>query len=53
MLTHADGSRILTYPDGTVLARTDQPDPRWGLLAPLPKVFTLATPGGRKRTGDV
>jgi len=43
----ADGSEKVVYPDGSVYTRTEQPDPRWGLLAPLTKTFSLATPSGR------
>lgn len=43
-----DGSSKVFYPDGAVAERTEQPDPRWELLAPLTEQFSLTTPSGRK-----
>ncbi len=45
-LRGADGSRTVTYPDGTVTTSEVGPDPRWGMEAPLLKSVTTTTPGG-------
>ena len=41
-----DGSHRVNYPDGTISSLVEEPDPRWGPLAPLLKSFSLNTPGG-------
>ena len=46
-LLRADGSRRLTYPNGTVLDEVDGPDPRFGMQAPMLKSQVLTTPGGK------
>jgi YD repeat-containing protein len=43
----SDGSRKVTLPDGTTLAKEEQPDPRWGMQAPRLKTLSVTTPGGR------
>jgi RHS repeat-associated protein len=40
-----DGSQMLTYPDGTTVTLHPTPDPRWGMLAPVPGL-TLKLPSG-------
>ncbi len=45
-----DGTRTVTYPDGTVARATLGADPRWGLLAPVVATRTVTTPGGRVKT---
>jgi RHS repeat-associated protein len=47
-VNHADGSRQVTYADGTVAIQIDGPDPRFGMQAPFAKSLSLATPGGLK-----
>lgn len=41
-----DGSRTITYADGTVTVEVEGPDPRWGMQAPLITSLTTTTPGG-------
>ena len=41
-----DGTRRITYADGTVTSVTAGPDPRFGTQAPLAKAFSLSTPSG-------
>ena len=43
----ANGSRQVTYPDGTVTNLVEGPDPRFGMQAPIVKSQTVTTPGGR------
>lgn len=43
-----DGSRKVTYPDGTVVSTVEGPDPRFGMQAPIIKSMTITTPGGLK-----
>ena len=43
-----DGSRKVTYPDGTVVTTVEGPDPRFGMQAPIIKSMTVTTPGGLK-----
>ncbi len=45
-LIRTDGSRRVTYPDGTVEDVVEGPDPRFGMQAPLVKSQTITTPGG-------
>jgi RHS repeat-associated protein len=44
---NTDGSRQVTYPDGTVANQVNGPDPRFGMQAPIVQSQTLTTPGGR------
>jgi len=46
VLIKTDGSEQTTTPDRMTTTRTDTGDPRWGMMAPVPKSFTMATPGG-------
>ncbi|HEY0514274.1 MAG TPA: Ig-like domain-containing protein, partial [Thermoanaerobaculia bacterium] len=41
-----DGSEGTDLPDGTSMTATAAPDPRWGLLGPVPGSLQLSTPGG-------
>ena len=41
-----DGSQKGTYPDGSTANLLKGPDPRFGMLAPLPTSMTSTTPGG-------
>ncbi|WP_337288533.1 RHS repeat-associated core domain-containing protein [Candidatus Methylomirabilis sp.] len=45
-LIKTDGSELTTDSDGMTSTRTDTGDPRWGMMAPVPKSLTVATPGG-------
>lgn len=42
----ADGSRKVTYADGTVATLELGPDPRWGMLSPVPEMLSFTTPAG-------
>lgn len=46
----ADGSREITYPDGTMITVIPGPDPRWGMQAPLIKSITIKLPSGKSTT---
>ena len=46
VLIKTDGSDQTTDPDGMTATRTDTGDPRWGMMAPVPKSLIVATPGG-------
>jgi YD repeat-containing protein len=46
-LFRKDGSRRMTYPDGTVVTEIAGPDPRFGLQAPATKSLQIRTPAGR------
>jgi RHS repeat-associated protein len=46
-LFRKDGSRRMTFPDGTVTTETAGPDPRFGLQAPTTKSLQVRTPAGR------
>ena len=46
----ADGSVTSGYPDGTTATQQLGPDPRFGMLAPVPAALTLRTPGGLVHT---
>ena len=48
-LLHADGSRQVTYPDGSVANLVEGPDPRFGIQAPIVTNQTLTTPGGKNQ----
>ena len=45
-LIGTDGSRKITYPDGTVVDVKEGPDPRFGMQSPIIKSFTIGTPRG-------
>jgi len=45
-VTGPDGKSVTTYPDGTTVTVESGPDPRFGMLAPLPKRRTITTPTG-------
>lgn len=47
---NTDGSRRITYPDGTVDTLVEGPDPRWGMQAPIVTSSTRTTPGGLVQT---
>jgi RHS repeat-associated protein len=49
-IRRTDGSRQITYPDGTTATLLEQPDPRWGLQAVQPAEMVVNTPGGLKLT---
>lgn len=42
----SDGTTTTTYPDGTVASVREDPDPQWGLLAPLIGESTVTLPSG-------
>jgi hypothetical protein len=46
VLIKTDGSEQTTDPDRMTSTRTDTGDPRWGMMTPVPKSLTVATPGG-------
>ncbi|NJD69712.1 MAG: PKD domain-containing protein [candidate division NC10 bacterium] len=46
VLIKTDGTEQTTNPDGTISTRIDTGDPRWGMMAPMPKSLTIVTPGG-------
>jgi RHS repeat-associated protein len=48
-----DGSRTVTYPDGTVATVVAGPDPRWGMRAPIVESLTVAVPGQAPVAWDV
>jgi RHS repeat-associated protein len=48
-LLRVDGSRIVTYTDGTIVSWTLGPDPRWGMLAPVVASGIEREPSGRTR----
>jgi len=45
-----DGSRQITYPDGTKAKLTLAPDPRWGMQVPVVQKLEITTPQGRTST---
>jgi RHS repeat-associated protein len=49
-VSKTDGTITNRFPDGTVASFTYAPDPRWGMLAPIEKTWTVTTPGGLART---
>jgi RHS repeat-associated protein len=49
-LIRTDGSRLITYPDGTVANLVEGPDPRFGMQAPILKTLTVNRPGGTTTT---
>ena len=38
---YPDGTRTVKYADGTIVTQVQGPDPRWGMLVPLPLDQTL------------
>jgi RHS repeat-associated protein len=46
VVINSDGSETITLPDGTVTTVIYDPDPRWGMQAPVPQKRTITTPGG-------
>ena len=46
MMESTDGSRTVTYPDGVNATQEEQPDPRFGMIAPLLNKATFRTPAG-------
>ena len=46
MLQSTDGTRTITHPDDMVAIQEEQPDPRFGMTAPLLEKATFETPGG-------
>ncbi|MDA0161256.1 hypothetical protein OM076_13345 [Solirubrobacter ginsenosidimutans] len=52
-IARSDGSSTVTFPDGTVSERLNTPDPRWGMLAPVPGRSRTTTPDGRVSTAEV
>jgi RHS repeat-associated protein len=40
-----DDTRTISYPDGSVVELAEQPDPRFGMQAPLSKSLRIAMPG--------
>jgi YD repeat-containing protein len=49
-LFETTGKETVTAPDGTLTASQDGPDPRFGMLAPLPTSTTVTTPAGLTAT---
>jgi RHS repeat-associated protein len=47
ILIGTDGSRTITYADGRVITEVPGPDPRFGMMAPVLKSLTVATPNGK------
>jgi RHS repeat-associated protein len=45
-----NGTVTTTYPDGSVVTRTNGPDPRWGMLAPIPAQVQTQFPSGLTET---
>ncbi len=48
--TSPTGSVVETAPDGTTTSVGLEPDPRWGMVAPVPGTAVMRTPGGNTRT---
>jgi len=48
-----NGTTTVTSGDGTVSTITEGPDPRWGMMASIPKSFSVATPGGKTLSGTM
>ncbi|HVN79874.1 MAG TPA: RHS repeat-associated core domain-containing protein, partial [Terriglobia bacterium] len=44
------GTESVTSPDGTTASLVEQPDPRWGMQAPLVNSLVTTTPGGLSAT---
>ncbi|HKH46803.1 MAG TPA: RHS repeat-associated core domain-containing protein [Thermoanaerobaculia bacterium] len=49
-LFRKDGSRRVSFPDGTIVTETPGPDPRFGLQAPVTQSLQVRTPAGRTWT---
>ncbi|HKH45927.1 MAG TPA: hypothetical protein VKM72_14795, partial [Thermoanaerobaculia bacterium] len=49
-LFRKDGSRRLSFPDGTIVTEASGPDPRFGLQAPVTQSLQVRTPAGRTWT---
>lgn len=49
-ISGTDGSENTSYPDGTTSNVLQGPDPRFGMLIPLPQSATVTTPGGLSLT---
>jgi YD repeat-containing protein len=47
------GNKTVKSPDGTVMTVRQGPDPRFGMLAPVPESITLTTPGGVSATAEL
>ena len=52
-LFKTDGAVVATAPDGAVSTTVIGPDPRFGMLAPVPGSTTIRTPGGLTSTTSV
>ncbi len=50
MVLATNGSEQTTYPDGSTLTLTMGPDPRWGMMAPIPSRVVMRSPAGIQRT---
>ena len=52
LINNADGTRQVTYPDGTTITMEMGPDPRqaMGMQVPVTSLFTITTPAGLKST---
>ncbi len=42
----ANGERTVTHADGSVITLREGPDPRFGMLSPVPERLTITQPGG-------
>ena len=49
-LVNPDGSEQTTYADGSSSTVVYGPDPRFGMLAPVPTILSMTTPSGLTRT---
>ena len=49
LLLQPGGSRQIAMPDGTLTALYRGPDPRFGMLSPVPALKAISTPGGHFR----
>jgi len=50
VLSNPNGSVTVTSPDGTLTTVQRDPDPRFGMLVPIPTSVTHTAPGGRRMT---
>ncbi len=46
MVTHPDGTGVVTTPDGAEVTWEEGPDPRWGMLVPVITRVTAKSPDG-------
>lgn len=59
LVLNTDGTRTVTYPNGVVATVEEGPDPRWGMLVPIPVKITVTSPDGvtttytRERTAEL